>query len=82
MGWRLFRSDGFHRHLQASPNDFGNLPQGYTFLRHGVVFRTGFVLLQSKPVEVAHIRDMRGRPAVRTITDVRETPFSRATAMA
>ena len=42
MSWRLFRRYGFHRHLQASANDFSNVAHGHALFGHGVIPRACF----------------------------------------
>jgi len=70
MSWRLLRRQADHRHLQASANDFSDVPKRYSLFRDRVVPAPRFLLLQRQPVETSSIEDVR-RPAVKSVTHKR-----------
>src|SRR5579872_6876948 len=75
MSPRFLLRDADHRHLQASANDFGNLPHRHSLFSDRVVPAASLVLFQRKPVEMSHIEDMRRRPAIESLANVRRGPF-------
>src|SRR5579863_8823826 len=75
MSVRFCLRDADHGHLQASANDFGDLPHQYSLFSDRVVPAASLVLLQRKPVETSNIENMRRRPAIETLANVRRCPL-------
>src|SRR5580704_4325275 len=71
MSLRFLLSEADRGHLQASANDFGDLPHRYSLFSDGVVPAASLVLLQRKPVETSNIEDMRRWPAIKPLANVR-----------
>ena len=75
MSLRFLLREPDHGHLQASANDFSDLPHQYSFFSDRVVPTARFVLLQRKPVETGNIENMRRRPAIESLANVRRGPL-------
>src|SRR6201987_6432311 len=75
MCLRLLLSEADRRHLQASANNFSDFPHRYSPLGDRVVPAASLVLLQRKPVEASNIEDMRRRPAIESLANVRRGPL-------
>src|SRR5579872_267118 len=73
MSRRFLRREADHWHLQDAANDFSDLPHRYSFFSDRVVPAAGFVLLQSKPVEMGNIENMRRRPAIESLANIRRS---------
>src|SRR5258708_38256164 len=71
MSLRFLLREADHGHLQASANDFSDLPHRYSLFSDRVVPAASFVLLQRKPVETGNIENMRRRPAIESLANVR-----------
>src|ERR1700757_1344131 len=75
MSLRFLLSEADHGHLQAFADYFSDLPHRYSLFSDGVVPAASLVLLQRKPVETSNIEDMRRRPAIESLANVRRGPF-------
>src|ERR1700722_18628404 len=75
MSLRLLRREADHGHLQASANNFSDLPHRYSLFRDRVVPAPRFPLLKRKPVEMGNIENVRRRPAIESVTNVRGGPL-------
>src|SRR5580658_9354208 len=75
MSLRFLLREADHGHLQASANDFSDLPHRYSLFSDRVVPAASFVLLQCKPVEMGNIENMRCRPAIESLVNVRRGPL-------
>src|SRR6201993_4706417 len=75
MSLRFLLSEADRGHPQASANDFGDLPHRYSLFGDRVVPAASLVLLQRKPVETSNIEDMRRRPAIESLANVRRGPL-------
>src|SRR5258708_39697142 len=77
MSRRFLLREADHGHLQASANDFSDLPHRYPLFSDRVVpaarFALGFVPFQRKPVEMGNIENMRRRPAIESLANVRRS---------
>src|SRR5579872_515368 len=73
MSRRLLRRKADHGHFQASANDFRHLPHRYSLFSDRVVPAASFALLQRKPVEMGNIENMRRRPAIESLGNVRRS---------
>src|SRR5580698_9285783 len=71
MSLRFLRRDADHGHLQAFADNFSDLPHRYSLFSDRVVPAASFVLLQRKPVEPGNIENMRRRPAIESLANVR-----------
>src|SRR4029077_12402278 len=74
MSLRFLLSEADRGRLQASANDFGDLPHRYSLFSNRVVPAASLVLLQREPVETSNIEDMRRRPAIESLANVRRGP--------
>src|SRR5579862_514834 len=75
MSLRFLMRDADHGHLQTFPDYFSDLPQRYSLFSDRVVPAASLVLLQRKPVEASNIEDMRRRPAIESLANVRRGPL-------
>lgn len=71
MSLRFFRRKPDHGHLQASANDFSDLPHRYSLFTDGMVPTACFVLIQRELIEMGNIENMSRGPAVVSITHIR-----------
>src|SRR6202521_6157131 len=71
MSLRFLLREADHGHLQASANDFSDLPHRYSFFSDRVVPAARFALLQRKPVETGNIENMRRGPAIESLANIR-----------
>src|SRR5580700_9635709 len=78
MSLRFLVRETDHGYLQAFAYDFSDLPHRYSLFSDRVVpaagFAFGFVLLERKPVEMGNIENMRRRPAIESLANVRRGP--------
>src|ERR1019366_9879119 len=71
MSLRFLLREADQGHFQASANDFSDLPHRYSLFSDRVVPAASFVLLQRKPVEMGNIENVRRRPAIESLANVR-----------
>src|SRR5438270_14007404 len=71
MSLRFLLREADHGHLQASANDFSDLPHQYSLFSDRVVPAARFALLERKPIEMGNIENMRRRPAIESLANVR-----------
>src|SRR6202021_2834547 len=64
-----------HRHLQASANNFRDVPDWYSFFCDRVVSGSCLPLLQGEPVETGRVEDVSCGPAVAPVAYVRGDAF-------
>src|ERR1700733_1238778 len=67
----MFLQNGTDGHIQPTADSGGDVFERHSLFCDGVVTGSRCALLQSKQVEARDVRNMRGRPAVLTIADVR-----------
>src|SRR6202162_5054444 len=60
-----------HGHLQAPADNLSDLPHRYSLFSDRVVPAARFALLQRKPVEMSNIENMRRRPAIESLANIR-----------
>src|SRR5260370_9262645 len=75
MSLRSLLREAAHGPLQASANDFSDLPHQYSLFSDRVVPAASFALLECKPVEMGNIENMRRRPAIESFADVCRGPL-------
>src|ERR1700757_2734225 len=75
MSLRFLLRDADHGRLQATANNFGDLPRGYSLFSDRVVPAASLVLLQRKPVETSHIENMRRGPAIESVANIGRDPL-------
>ena len=68
---RLVWREADHRYLQATPNDLSNLPHQYGLFGDRVVPGASFVLLERQTIKLGDIENVRRRPTVLPLADVR-----------
>src|SRR6202051_339993 len=75
MSLRFLLREADHGHLQAPADNLSDLPHRYSFFSDRVVpaarFALGFVLFQRKSVETGNIENMRRRPAIESLANIR-----------
>ena len=71
MGLGFFWREADYRDFQVFANHSGDLAHGNAFLRHGVITGARCRCFKRKPVEPRYIGDVRRRPALVAIADVR-----------
>ena len=72
----LFLRNGNGGHIQATADSGGDVFERHTLFCDGVVTGSRCALLQSKQVEACDIRNMRCRPTVVAIANVRRDSLS------
>ena len=60
MSWRLLRRQADHRHLQASADDFSDVPNRYSLFSDCVVRAARFLLLQRQLVGATPMEYLTG----------------------
>src|SRR5580700_1795733 len=75
MSLRFLLREADDGHLQASANDFSDLPHQYSLFSDRVVPAARFVLLERQPVETGNIENVRRRPAIESLANVRRGPL-------
>src|SRR5271156_4241497 len=75
MSLRFLLREADHGHLQASADYSSDLPHRDSLLSDRVVPAANFVLLQRKPIEMGNIENMRRRPAIEPLADIRRGAF-------
>ena len=70
-GWSFFRGDGFDRQFQASTNSFRNIAHRNALFRDRVIFGPWLGPFDRQPVEARHVKKMRRRPAIESVSDIR-----------
>jgi len=71
MTLRFLLREADHGHLRASADGFSDRPHRDALFSDRVVPAASFALLERKPVETGNIENMRGRPAIEALSDVR-----------
>src|ERR1700719_4273667 len=71
MSLRFLLREADHGHLQASADNLSDLLYRYSFFSDRVVPAARFALLQRKPVEMGNIENMRRRPAIEPLANIR-----------
>src|ERR1700693_263317 len=71
MSRRSLLREADQGHLQAPADNLSDLPHRYSFFSDRVVPAARFAFLQRKPVETGNIENMRRRPAVESLANVR-----------
>jgi hypothetical protein len=71
MSWRFLRRQAYRGHLQAADNHLSDFSHRYSLFSDRVVPAACFVLHQRKPVEMGNIENMRRRPAIKSVLQLR-----------
>src|SRR3984893_17611054 len=71
MSLRFLLREADHGHLQAPADNLSDLPHRYSFFSDRVVPAASLVLLQRKSVETGNIENMRRRPAIESLANIR-----------
>src|SRR5580704_17894809 len=71
MSLRFLLREADHGHLQAPADNLSDLPHRYSFFSDRVVPAASLVLFQRKSVETGNFENMRRRPAIESLANIR-----------
>src|ERR1700693_4441254 len=71
MSLRFLLREADQGHLQAPADNLSDLPHRYSFFSDRVVPAARFAFLQRKPVKTGNIENMRRRPAIESLANIR-----------